>query len=79
MTKKISKSGSVHLPKELRSELGISTGCAVDIDTDGETIAIRKHVPICRFCGSVKSVVSVLEIEICKECAIKIKEKADKM
>ena len=79
MTKKISKSGSVHLAKELRSELGIPVGCAVDVDTDGETITIRKHVPVCRFCGSAESVAKVFDTEICKECAEKIKEKADKI
>ena len=78
MTKKISKSGSVNLPKELRSEVGIQLGSAVDIDTDGEYIIIRKHVPVCRFCYSVTDVIDVLGIEICKECALKIKKKVEK-
>lgn len=78
MTKKISKSGSVHLAKELRSELGIPVGCAVDIDTDGEKIIICKHIPVCRFCGSAENAVKVFGIEVCKECAEKIREKADK-
>ncbi len=77
MTKKISKSGSVHLPKELRSEIGMPTGCAVDINTDGKSITIQKHIPICSFCGSAEDVLNVLGIEICRHCAEKIKEKVD--
>lgn len=77
MTKKISKSGSVHLPKELRSEIGMPTGCAVDISTDGESVTICKHIPVCRFCGSAEYVLNVLGIEICRCCAEKIKAKVD--
>ena len=76
ITKKITGAGAVTIPKELRAELGIPIGTVVDIDTDGEYIMIRKHIPICRFCGGTESVTSVFGIEICRKCAKKIYIKA---
>lgn len=77
MTKRISKTGTVQLPKELRSKLGIPVGCAVDVGTDGRNITICKHIPLCRFCNSAEDVLDILGIEICRSCATKIKEKVD--
>lgn len=68
----------VVIPKELRAELGIPVGTAVNIDTDGEYIIIRKHVPVCRFCGGASNVTKVLGSEVCCECAEKIYRKAGK-
>lgn len=79
MTKKISKTGSVHISKELRTELGMPLGSAVDIKTDEKSIIISKHVPICSFCDSVTGVIDVLGIEICKPCALKIKKRIDEI
>lgn len=76
ITKRISRAGMVVIPKELRAELGLALGSAVNIDTDGEYIIIRKHVPICRFCGSAENVTRVMSTEICAECADKIYRKA---
>lgn len=71
-TKKITGAGSVTIPKELRAELDIPVGTVVDIDTDGEYIMIRKHIPICHFCRGIKNIKSVMGMEICKDCAKKI-------
>ena len=71
-TKKITSTGSVTIPKERRAELDISIGTVVDIDTDGEYIMIRKHIPICHFCRGIKDVKKVMDMEICKDCAKKI-------
>lgn len=76
-TKKLSKSGTVTIPRELRAKLGIVPGSAVNIDTDGEFVIIGKHVPLCRFCGSAEKVVNALGIEICVDCARKIQKKAE--
>lgn len=71
-TKRITKSGTITLPKELRAQLGIPLGSAVDIDTDGEYIIIRKHIPICFFCRSAEHITKVMGTEICSNCAKKI-------
>lgn len=76
ITKRVNRAGTITLPKAVRAEAGIPIGAAVDIDTDGEYIMIRKHVPVCRFCGRAENVFKAVGIEICRKCAEKINEKA---
>ena len=71
-TKKITSAGSVTIPRELRAELNIPIGTVVDIDTDGEYIMIRKHIPSCHFCRRITDISNVMGMEICKDCAKKI-------
>ena len=52
VSKKITKSGAVTLPRMVRQETGILPGVPVDIRTDEEGVHIVKHVPACRFCGT---------------------------
>ncbi len=73
-SKKIAKSGSVMIPKEMRVEAGLYPGTGVDITQDGDTITVKPHVPVCRFCGGVENVRSVMGMEICTDCAAKIHE-----
>ena len=72
--KKIAKSGSLTLPRQIRQETGLLPGVPVDIVADKGGVYIAKHVPACMFCGSVEGVNEVLEIEICQDCAGKIME-----
>lgn len=73
-SKKIAKNGSITLPKKLRTEAGYFGGNAVDITQEGDTVTIKPHVPVCRFCGGVEGVKAVLGINICPDCALKIHE-----
>lgn len=72
ISKKITKNGGITLPKILRTEAGLHPGNAVDIEQEGNSLIITPHVPTCKFCGSVDNVISVLNIEICHNCAEKI-------
>ena len=72
IVKRVTMSGTINLPKSLRTQLGISLGSAVNIDTDGEYIIIGKHVPLCHFSRRADNVKKALGIEICSECAKKI-------
>lgn len=74
-SKKVTKSGAITLPKQMRTEAGIFAGNAVDIEMSDDGIKIKKHVPTCQFCGSTDGVKSVIGIEICPSCAFKIHEK----
>ena len=74
VSKKITKSGAVTLPRMVRQETGILPGVPVDIRTDEEGVHIVKHVPACRFCGTVDEVKTVLGMEVCPGCARKITE-----
>lgn len=71
-SKKITKNGGFTIPKILRTEAGLFPGAAVDISRENDSLVIKPHVPTCRFCGSVENVRSVLNTEICHECAKKI-------
>lgn len=74
VSKKITKSGAVTLPRMIRQETGILPGVPVDIRTDEEGVHIVKHVPACRFCGTVDEVKTALGMEVCLDCARKIAE-----
>lgn len=76
--KKITKSGGITIPRIIRQELGIHPGTPVEVESDGECLSIRKHVPTCAFCGSIENVRKVEHLEICVRCAYKIGEKYGK-
>ena len=75
LSKKITRSGSVTLPRSMRQATGIHPGVPVDIESrDDGTVMIRKRVLSCLRCGSIDDVANVDGIEICKSCAEKIWE-----
>lgn len=74
VSKKVAKSGAITLPRQIRQETGIFPGTPVDIDQDDMGVHIRKHVPVCRLCGSVDDVKSACGMEICRLCAAKVME-----
>lgn len=74
ISKKITKSGAVTLPRQLRQDSGILPGVPVDIEADENGVHIKKHVPSCHFCGNVDDIGQACGIEVCKNCAEKIWE-----
>lgn len=72
--KKITKSGSLTLPRQIRQETGLLPGVPVDIVADKDGVYIAKHVPACMFCGEAEGVNEIMGIEICQNCAGKIME-----
>lgn len=72
LSKKVNKNGSITLPKQLRTEAGIISGKAVDIEHRGDEIVIKKHAQTCHFCGNAENVKNVMGIDICRDCAAKI-------
>ena len=77
VSKKVTNSGAVTLPRGVRQETGILPGVPVDIMTDDEGIHISKHVPACFHCGTVDNVKTVCDIEVCGNCAKEIMEVFD--
>lgn len=75
--KKITKSGGITLPRQVRQETGLLPGVPVDMVADSQGIYLSKHVPACFHCGSVEDVKTVSGIEICRACAIKVREAFD--
>ena len=76
--RKMPRSGGLTIPKEMRAEAGLFPGTAVDIAVTENGILIGRHVPVCRFCGSIEKVVEYRGSEICSVCADKIMERVNK-
>lgn len=70
--KKITKSGGITLPRQVRRESGLQPGVPVDVISGKDGVLITRHVPACFNCGSVDEVMEALGIEICKGCAEKV-------
>lgn len=73
--KRLSKSGSINIPVQLRREYGIRDGDAFEIDVSKDgTILLRPHVPRCVFCGESEDVKQMNGKGICVKCVLKAKE-----
>lgn len=70
-SKRLTSKRGITLPKDLCEYVGMQPGEAVDLIADNQTgeIHIRKHVPVCRFCGNRTEAVNYNGIDICPECA----------
>ena len=76
--KKMPRSGGITIPKDMRFETGLFPGTAVDLTVTENGILIGRHVPTCRFCGSIEKVIEYRGTEICPACADKIMERVKK-
>lgn len=68
-SKKVTRSGSVTIPSQIRHSMGIHSGTPIDLEVVGDEIHIKKHTAVCFFCGNVNKVRLYEGIEICSECA----------
>ena len=70
-SKRLTSKRGITLPKELFEYVVMQPGEAVDLIVDNQTgeINIRKHVPVCRFCGNRTDAVNYRGVDICAECA----------
>ena len=76
-SKKLTSKNGITIPKHLRLEAGFMPGMAVDIETTAEGVLVRKHVPVCRFCGEVHKVQTVSGMDICADCAGNLKKELE--
>ena len=77
--KKLTKSRTVTIPKDLSAVTGIHAGMAVDLIEHSEGILIKKHIPACVCCGSIESVGMLRGKELCAKCACKIRKELDEI
>lgn len=71
--KKLSKTRSVTIPKDLAAFLDLNAGDAVELDARGDgTLIISRHVNTCRFCGGAEKVKRFGDIFACSSCADKL-------
>ncbi len=76
--KKLSAKSALTIPKDLRLSAGFHGGIAVDLVETDEGILIRKHIPVCRYCGSAENVHEIKGDEVCAKCAAEIAQEVSK-
>lgn len=76
--KKINKNGSVTIPRNIRAAVGLFSGNGVEINVNSDgSLTIKPSALCCRFCGSLREILTVENIVICVDCAKKILAKVD--
>jgi transcriptional pleiotropic regulator of transition state genes len=67
----------VVLPIELRRIFGIAEDDGLEIYTENDQIILRKHKPVCVFCGNVDKMTSFKGKNICEDCFMAMSKKID--
>lgn len=68
MMRRVDDLGRVVIPKEIRDNLGINRGDALEISVDAGRISLTKVEPYCVFCRSDVDIIVHKEKNICKVC-----------
>ena len=78
IVRKVDELGRVVIPIELRRTLSIAERDALEIYTDEDRIVHRKYEPACAcvFCGRADHVIPFKGRNVCKKCAVELKEGA---
>lgn len=70
--KKISRTGGITIPVQIRHQMNIPKGAAVEIvQTEDNSLLIKKHIPTCMCCGTAENVKVFNNVELCTTCASK--------
>lgn len=81
--KKLTSKGGITIPKQLRTDLGITEGSAVDIKAKGAEIVISRRIKNCRFCGAPESlsvnIITVSGVDMCRSCAKRLVREVSKI
>lgn len=72
--KRLSKSRSVTIPKDIAAHLDFGAGTAVDLTADDGKLIITKHMDTCRFCGTAENVKQFEDVFVCRVCAARLYE-----
>lgn len=73
IVRKVDELGRIVLPIEVRRMMDISEKDPIEIFVDGESILLRKHYPVCVFCGKTSLVQLHKEKNICSRCISELK------
>jgi len=79
IVRKVDELGRIVVPIELRRSLGIGNRAEVEIylDEENNRMILRKHQPMCAFCGSEDNIISYKNQLICKNCVIELGKEED--
>jgi len=74
IVRKVDELGRIVLPIELRNNLDISPKDPLEIYVEGDAIVLRKHSPMCVFCGEHDGVKQYRGKAVCANCIAGIAE-----
>lgn len=76
--KTITKSGGITLPRQIRQELGMLPGVALELSsTEAGELLLRKHTASCHLCGSADEVVTYKGLTLCRDCLAGFEQEVD--
>jgi len=78
IVRKIDELGRIVLPIEIRRNLDIDRGEAVEIFVDEEKIILKKYNPACIFCGNASNITLFKGKLVCGECRAAMAEHSEK-
>jgi len=67
-SKKLTKAGGMTIPSDLRRELNLQPGDAVDIDNQGDKLIISAHIDRCFICQEEQDTVKYRGKVFCRQC-----------
>lgn len=67
--------GRIIIPKEIRRELGIKEGDALELYQSGKSVVFKKYFPLCFFCEEVDGEYMIGNKPICEKCLADLKKK----
>lgn len=70
--REIDKLGRIVISKDIRKHLGIHPGDVLQINTEGDTILIKKAEKRCVFCNSDENLVEMGDKYVCRSCIEKL-------
>lgn len=74
VVRKIDQLGRIVFPIELRRNLNLNEGDALEIYTEGEQIVLKKYVPGCSCCNETNDLKEVDGVRLCQKCIDKFKK-----
>lgn len=77
VSKRLTSKSGITIPKQIRAQTGFTPGMAVDLEVTPKGVLVTPHVPICQFCGSIESVVTIAKITMCRSCAAAISREVE--
>lgn len=75
IVRRVDDLGRIAIPKEIRRELGIKEGDALELFRDGKSVVFKKYFPSCFFCEEVDGEYMIGNKPICAKCLADLKKK----
>jgi len=75
IVRRVDALGRIVLPMELRKQLELEQGDALEIFTEDNKVILKKYQPACIFCGNARDISTYKDRNICDNCAKEIAHK----